>query len=66
MLDSDVEPSKSYARQVITAAQMGAARAMPDIDQRALARLSGLSVPTRQRKEASAGVARIAARPHRA
>jgi hypothetical protein len=66
MLDSDVEPSKSYARQVITAAQMGAARAMPDIDQRALARLSGLSVPTIQRMEASAGVARGATRSRRA
>jgi hypothetical protein len=49
MLDPDVELSKSYARQVITAAQMGAARARLDIDQRALARLSDLSAPTAQR-----------------
>jgi transcriptional regulator with XRE-family HTH domain len=43
---------------MITAAQMRAARAMLGIDQRALAQLSGLSVPTIQRMEASDGVVR--------
>jgi transcriptional regulator with XRE-family HTH domain len=38
---------------VITAAQMRAARALLGIDQRKLAELSGLSVPTIQRMEAS-------------
>jgi transcriptional regulator with XRE-family HTH domain len=38
---------------VITAAQMRAARALLGIDQRRLAELSGLSVPTIQRMEAS-------------
>ncbi len=43
---------------MITAAQMKAARALLGIDQRRLAELSGLSVPTIQRMEASAGVVR--------
>lgn len=43
---------------MITAAQMRAARALLALDQRELARLSGLSVPTIQRMEASAGVVR--------
>ena len=44
---------------MITAAQMRAARAMLRIDQRALAQLSGLSLPTIQRMEAeSDGVVR--------
>jgi transcriptional regulator with XRE-family HTH domain len=38
---------------VITAAQLRAARALLGIDQRQLAALSGLSVPTIQRMEAS-------------
>jgi transcriptional regulator with XRE-family HTH domain len=38
---------------VITAAQLRAARALLGIDQRRLATLSGLSVPTIQRMEAS-------------
>jgi transcriptional regulator with XRE-family HTH domain len=38
---------------VITAAQVRAARALLGIDQRRLAELSGLSVPTIQRMEAS-------------
>jgi len=38
---------------MITAAQMRAARALLDIDQRQLAELSGLSLPTIQRMEAS-------------
>jgi transcriptional regulator with XRE-family HTH domain len=40
---------------VITAAQMRAARALLGIDQRQLAELSGVSLPTIQRMEASEG-----------
>jgi transcriptional regulator with XRE-family HTH domain len=43
---------------VITAAQLRAARALLAIDQRRLAELSGLSVPTIQRMEASEGTIR--------
>ena len=43
---------------MITAAQLRAARALLDIDQRKLAELSGLSLPTIQRMEASDGVIR--------
>ena len=43
---------------MITAAQLRAARALLGIDQRALAELSDLSVPTIQRMEASDGVIR--------
>lgn len=43
---------------MITAAQLRAARALVGIDQRQLAELSGLSVPTIQRMEASSGVVR--------
>jgi transcriptional regulator with XRE-family HTH domain len=43
---------------VITATQMRAARALLGIDQRELAELAGLSVPTIRRMEASAGVIR--------
>jgi transcriptional regulator with XRE-family HTH domain len=43
---------------MITAAQLRAARALLGIDQRKLAELSALSVPTIQRMEASAGVIR--------
>jgi predicted transcriptional regulator len=43
---------------MITAAQLRAARALLDIDQRDLAQRSGLSVPTIQRMEASDGVIR--------
>jgi transcriptional regulator with XRE-family HTH domain len=43
---------------MITAAQMRAARALLRIDQRGLAELSGLSLPTIQRMEASEGVVR--------
>jgi predicted transcriptional regulator len=41
---------------MITASQLRAARAILGIDQRQLAESSGLSVPTIQRMEASAGV----------
>lgn len=40
---------------MITGPQMRAARALLSIDQKALAELSGLSVPTIQRMEASTG-----------
>jgi len=40
---------------MITAAQMRAARAMLGIDQKTLAELAGVSVPTIQRMEASEG-----------
>jgi transcriptional regulator with XRE-family HTH domain len=43
---------------MITAAQLRAARALLGIDQRQLAALSGLSVPTIQRMEASGDVIR--------
>ena len=43
---------------MITGAQMRAARAFLGIDQRRLAELSGLSLPTIQRMEASDGVVR--------
>jgi transcriptional regulator with XRE-family HTH domain len=43
---------------MITAAQLRAARALAGFDQRQLAELAGLSVPTIQRMEASDGVVR--------
>lgn len=43
---------------MITAAQLRASRALLGVDQRRLAELSGLSVPTIQRMEASQGVIR--------
>jgi transcriptional regulator with XRE-family HTH domain len=43
---------------MITAGQMRAARALLQIDQRQLAEMSGLSLPTIQRMEASDGVIR--------
>jgi transcriptional regulator with XRE-family HTH domain len=43
---------------MITATQLRAARALLDIDQRELADLANLSVPTIQRMEASEGVIR--------
>jgi len=43
---------------MITAAQLRAARALLGIDQRELAELAALSVPTIQRMEASEGVIR--------
>ena len=46
------------ALNMITAAQLRGARALLGIDQRRLAELSGLSVPTIQRMEASEGVIR--------
>lgn len=43
---------------MITAAQLRAARALASLDQRQLAALAGLSVPTIQRMEASVGLIR--------
>jgi transcriptional regulator with XRE-family HTH domain len=43
---------------MITAGQMRAARALLQMDQRQLAEISGLSLPTIQRMEASEGVIR--------
>ncbi|MEQ1756608.1 MAG: helix-turn-helix transcriptional regulator [Micropepsaceae bacterium] len=43
---------------MITSAQLRAARALLSIDQRDLAQLAGLSVPTIQRMEASDGMIR--------
>ncbi|TKT69143.1 helix-turn-helix transcriptional regulator [Aquamicrobium sp. LC103] len=43
---------------MITASQMRAARALAGIDQKTLAELSGVSLPTIQRMEASDGVVR--------
>ena len=43
---------------MITAAQLRAARALASLDQRALAEVAGLSVPTIQRMEASDGYVR--------
>lgn len=43
---------------MITSAQLRAARALAGLDQRALAARAGLSLPTIQRMEASAGVIR--------
>ena len=43
---------------MITAAQLRAARALLGVEQRRLAELSGLSVPTIQRMEASEGTIR--------
>jgi transcriptional regulator with XRE-family HTH domain len=53
-----VPPLNKDALGMITAAQIRAARALPGADQRRLAKLSGLSVPTIQRMEASDGVVR--------
>ena len=43
---------------MITSTQMRAARALLDIDQRQLAEMSGVSLPTIQRMEASDGTVR--------
>jgi transcriptional regulator with XRE-family HTH domain len=58
MLANDVSDIYFARSAMITAAQMRAARAMLRIDQRTLAKLSNLSLPTIQRMEASDGVVR--------
>jgi transcriptional regulator with XRE-family HTH domain len=45
-------------KTIITAAQLRASRALLDIDQRKLAEMAGLSLPTIQRMEASEDVIR--------
>src|SRR5229473_7794270 len=55
MFDRDSGPG---ADLMITAAQLRAARVLLGIDQRRLAELSGLSVPTIQRMEASETIVR--------
>ena len=50
--------SLPQVRSMITAAQLRAARVLLGIDQRRLAKLSGLSVPTIQRMEASQATVR--------
>ena len=47
-----------FGWRMITAAQMRASRALLGIDQRQLADMAGLSLPTIQRMEASGGVIR--------
>ncbi len=49
---------KDQASKLIATTQLRAARALLGLDQRRLAELSGLSVPTNQRIEASDGVIR--------
>jgi transcriptional regulator with XRE-family HTH domain len=57
-LISDSQYFSSDVSDMISAAQLRAARAILGIDQRRLADLAGLSVPTIQRMEASDGVIR--------
>jgi hypothetical protein len=56
--ENAISDSDSKEHAMITAAQLRAARALLGIDQRALAELSDLSLPTIQRMEASDGVIR--------
>jgi transcriptional regulator with XRE-family HTH domain len=58
MLKYDVLKLSFNAWRMITSAQLRGARALLGIDQRKLAELAGLSLPTIQRMEASDGVIR--------
>jgi transcriptional regulator with XRE-family HTH domain len=59
MLQREYLTSQSgHRRPLITAPQLRAARALLGIDQRRLAELSGLSLPTIQRMEASEAIIR--------
>jgi transcriptional regulator with XRE-family HTH domain len=58
MLKYDVPELSFNAWRMITSAQLRGARALLGIDQRKLAELAGLSLPTIQRMEASDGVIR--------
>ena len=58
MLKYDVLQLSFNAWRMITSAQLRGARALLGIDQRKLADLAGLSLPTIQRMEASDGVIR--------
>jgi transcriptional regulator with XRE-family HTH domain len=51
-------PLGERADGIVTAAQLRASRALLGIDQRKLAEMAGLSLPTIQRMEASEGVIR--------
>jgi transcriptional regulator with XRE-family HTH domain len=53
-----VPDATNHVQNMITSAQLKAARALLGIEQRRLAELCGLSVPTIQRMEASGGVIR--------
>ncbi|MCW2080133.1 UNVERIFIED_ORG: transcriptional regulator with XRE-family HTH domain [Bradyrhizobium japonicum] len=53
-----VRSNRVVGRSMITGAQLRAARVLLGIDQRRLAELSGLSVPTIQRMEASEAMVR--------
>ncbi|WP_432635528.1 helix-turn-helix domain-containing protein [Albidovulum sp.] len=57
-MDEQIITYDIESKQMITAAQMRAARALLGMDQKTLAELSGLSVPTIQRMEASDGTVR--------
>ena len=57
-MDEQIITYDIESKQMITAAQMRAARALLGMDQKMLAELSGLSVPTIQRMEASDGTVR--------
>jgi transcriptional regulator with XRE-family HTH domain len=54
----DASTAKNDVWRMITAAQLRGARALLGIDQRKLAELAGLSLPTIQRMEGSDGVIR--------
>jgi transcriptional regulator with XRE-family HTH domain len=58
MLKYDALELSFNAWRMITSAQLRGARALLGIDQRKLAELAGLSLPTIQRMEASDGVIR--------
>lgn len=58
MPDTFILRIETETPKVITAAQMRAARALAGIDQKRLAEMAGVSVPTIQRMEASEGVVR--------
>lgn len=58
MLGNHPNPLAADGRSMITAAQLRASRALLGIDQRKMAELSGLSLPTIQRMEASEDVVR--------
>jgi DNA-binding XRE family transcriptional regulator len=57
-LQAGLAPARKPLSIMITAAQLRAARALLGMDQRTLAEVVGLSVPTIQRMEASDGVVR--------
>jgi len=57
-IKNDINNRLGDTGDMITGAQLRAARALIGIDQRALAQRSGLSVPTIQRMESSGGVVR--------